>query len=439
MLTDQCVSCPYGGFCPAGSIIARPHFWGYQVGQNVEFVSCPIGYCCDVVSTACSVLDTCAQHRQGRLCGGCKAGYTETLITTKCVPDSQCDDDWLWTVFAVSAFVYIIWYSYKGEIVGIIYGLPRLTFRAVVQCVWKLIVRNTDGDPTSNHQSEESNGEKPSLKNNTAVNAEEMVRESPDSQRGDDESNIGQSNECEAVDKAYFSIIVYFVNIMSILTIKVELSTGLNEAESLIYEIFMKYVMRFINLDVYRLPFNACPYSGIHPAFKAVLKPLFVVFIYAAWLILFSFASILQTCLKSRASAHEKIINTRQNLLAGLVETIKYGYSGFAGATFFLLTCVSINGTYFWFYDANHECLDTFQYYVIAFGIIFTLPFSLSLIIGMELLKLGRISSAFFLLSCILPLPCVFAWLFLYLLKWKKKAREDVIITVYSKTILSSL
>ncbi len=425
VVADQCVACPYGGYCPEGSIIARPNFWGYKdkEEENIKFVTCPSGYCCDQISTPCTAFNTCAKHREGRLCGKCVQGFTETLITNDCVPDSECKDTWLWIVFAAAAFVYLIWYSYKDEVWEILLFPAKEGFFYFKRLCTKLPSRD-ETDVNSEIQSSTCGG-----------SAYELSQKNTESHKETKEETNSNS-----VDKAYFSIIVYFVNIMDILTITVELPSETGGFESLLETIFMDYVVRFINLDIYQLPFNACPYSGLQPAFKAILKPLFVLFIYSAWVMSFTVISLIKICLSRKEIGVERLTSIKQNLLAGLVETVKYGYSGLAGANFILLTCVHIGGRYYWFYNAENTCFQDYQYYAMVFLIITTLPFPVTLILGMALLKAKKISVPFFLISCLLPLPCLLAWLILYSVKWKKsKSQSDDERDIYADTILSSL
>ena len=42
----KCLACNYGGRCYGGTVQAKPNFWGYCVGDEIKFISCPTRYCC---------------------------------------------------------------------------------------------------------------------------------------------------------------------------------------------------------------------------------------------------------------------------------------------------------------------------------------------------------------------------------------------------------
>ena len=128
--------CPYGGDCSAGSdeLKARSGFFGFikslhghnddddvddgkgddgKMGnvvsgsggggggddvhgsiaaeQEVGFVACPRGYCCDDGEELCSWDATCAGHRTGLLCGQCSDDYSASLFGSGCVANNLCD------------------------------------------------------------------------------------------------------------------------------------------------------------------------------------------------------------------------------------------------------------------------------------------------------------------------------------------------------------
>ena len=118
-MEEACRPCPFGGDCSAGKIIARPNYWGYTDSKGlIKFQACPQGYCCNNINVKCVTHNTCALHRQGRLCGQCTRGYSESLMSRTCIPNEKCKDWWLWPVGLILAFTYLLWYMYKGECMG---------------------------------------------------------------------------------------------------------------------------------------------------------------------------------------------------------------------------------------------------------------------------------------------------------------------------------
>lgn len=54
---------------------------------TLAVVRCPDGYC---RPSEAAWQDVCAGHRQGRLCGSCKQGYSQAITTTNCVATDRC-------------------------------------------------------------------------------------------------------------------------------------------------------------------------------------------------------------------------------------------------------------------------------------------------------------------------------------------------------------
>jgi hypothetical protein len=110
-----CLQCPYGGRCGQGEgIAAVANFWGYQTGNQIRFQHCPKGYCCTLPK--CSSYNTCAAHRDGRLCSRCRQGYSEAFFSSKCLPDSDCNPLLLAAYGAFSGIVYSLFLLFQKDI-----------------------------------------------------------------------------------------------------------------------------------------------------------------------------------------------------------------------------------------------------------------------------------------------------------------------------------
>ena len=113
----KCLACNYGGRCYGGTVQAKPNFWGYRVGDEIKFISCPTGYCC-LKTSECVTYNTCNSGRTGILCGQCLKGYSETLLSMNCLKNSNCKANvFFWPAVAVSGFVYMfVFFLYKDKI-----------------------------------------------------------------------------------------------------------------------------------------------------------------------------------------------------------------------------------------------------------------------------------------------------------------------------------
>ena len=132
-----------GGTCDS-SIRSRGNFWGYVVNRkDVEFVPCPVHYCCTPRSTRCESYNTCAVGRTGTLCGQCLKGHTLNLVSHDCVKSDECSTSAQNIVFFVMIFslsnVFMLVLLYLEE-VGL--SLKRLVTGYLVQRVTYMCNRN---------------------------------------------------------------------------------------------------------------------------------------------------------------------------------------------------------------------------------------------------------------------------------------------------------
>ncbi len=384
-LRNPCQACPYGGVCKH-KITSRPNYWGYIKGGKHFFHGCPVDYCCNDIEVLCEQYDTCALHREGRLCGRCKKGYTESLMSRTCVPNEECNDWWVFVGAVFVALTYLMWYMYKSEIV------PCLTF--ILQ---KISTHKTPRDNLVHVAPMEENKEK----------------KVPDEVNETKKKIMPESSPPTRVDKGYFDILVYFTNIITLLKVKVEFKSG-ETGVGVLYAI-EKYFTRYLDVDMQQMAnITVCPFPEMSVVTKSLARPGFVLLILTIWLTLYSITSLCEGVSMTRINIARKFRSFKLKLIEGYVETIKYSYSGLAGATFLLVTCVEIGGTFYWKYDANIECISSWQHVVIAFAVVYTVPFSVVTFLGIKLLQKGRIGHIQFMFACLLPLPFLLLWLIFY-------------------------
>ncbi len=401
---EPCLPCPYGAVC-MGTIKARPNYWGYEdeVGK-MSFASCPQGYCCNNIEIMCEEHDTCALHREGRLCGRCQDGYTESLMSRTCVPNEECNDWWIFVGAIFVALTYLMWYTYKSELVPLIEWV-----------ILKISTFKTRRDPIVNVM--EYKGSKVLSKTDLAMNAYDK----PETQTSPTE--LKQSR----IEKGYFDILVYFTNIITLLKVKVEFKSG-STGVGVLYSI-EKYFTRYLDVDMQQVAnVSVCPFPNMSAVEKSLARPGFVLLILTIWLSLYTFACMVEGVSIKRPNLLKIFRNFKMQLIEGYVETVKYSYSGLAGATFLLLTCVEIGGNLYWKYDANIECFSTWQHGIIAFAAVYTVPFSIATMVGIKLLLKGLIGYRQFMLACLFPLPFLLFWVVFY--GMIKRATSNVSLTL---------
>ncbi len=384
-LVNPCRPCPFGADCSEGDVVARANFWGFEYDDSLSFQTCPLGYCCNNVNIPCRAHNTCAEHRDGRLCGKCRDKYSESVMSRKCVPNESCNDWWVWPLGMILAISYLIWYMYKSEVLP---GFEFVMIKIASYSTLKSSSQKRAGDNFAVQNKED--------KNNQAGKFSKIKK--------------------ERVDKGYFDIMVYFVNIISLLKVQVEFKSSSSQHD-FFYD-FERYFTRYVDVDMQQVStFSVCPFPGVGAITKSLARPGFVLMILFVWVMGYTFAMMLQQIFKPRKTFAQKFYSLRLKLIEGYVETMKYSYSGLAGVTFLFLTCIEIGDDSFWKYNASIKCFSEWQHAVIVFAVIYTVPFSVATIVGIKLLKKRYIGHIQFMLACLLPLPFLIMWMLALILK----------------------
>ncbi len=142
---------------------------------------------------------------------------------------------------------------------------------------------------------------------------------------------------------------------------------------------------------------------------KLIYRFLFLLGVYAAWLGIFLITAVTLYAIQRKNYNYNKIELLKVKLVTGIVEIIKYTYSGFCEIIFTSLVCVHIGTEYVWFYDATKICVEKWQLLVILLGISYALPFPGLFAVSMKLLKSGQLSSSTFIFCCLCPALAPFA------------------------------
>ena len=350
----KCLDCPYGAECTGNKLKPKPNFWGNKFDGDFLFQKCPTEYCCsDTLSSPCTTYDTCSGNREGNLCGGCKKGYSLSIFSNNCIDSRECKASWIWIASLMSVTVYMLWYTFKDDILL----LPSLFLNKVVKFKCGLVASN-DSD----------------------------------------------------IDKGYFEIMSYFVQAAAMMRISVSLEK-INILTIIVQEI-EKYISLILSIELSYFSYDLCPFVGLTTSNKQMFKILFLSGIFVSWFIVFSSLKFIQKVLIRKYKERYANIITAMELkfIKGLIDITKYTYGGFSGVAFMSLTCISVVTDHFWFYDGTVKCLSNWQIAMIILCIIYLLPFPLMLVHGMQLLDNGGISGTHFLCGCFIPLPFFILW-----------------------------
>ena len=351
--TVTCLQCPFGASCIERNVAAEPNFWGYPISSDppsLRFIACPEHYC--QKSTSEIGYNSCQGNRSGTLCGKCTPGYSESLFSTECRMNEECNNYWFWVLMILLTTGLALYLLLKPPIL-VFLGNQILWFRR-----------------EENHQED-------------------------DLGRGDQHSDTG-----------YIKITFYFYQAAEILMV--------GSIESLLDKMpFIHIVIAAFNFQVRTINRGiGCPFVGL----TAVTKQFFLsgtVFVTMADVVLIYCVHSLINLLRRKQKP------ALIHYMAVVMEVLLLGYERLAETSLKLMQCVSIKTQKWLYIDANVPCMQWWQYLLLAYIVVFVVPFVIVLYCGSSKLHKASISAGEFLAACVLPLPFLAIWFFKKILKLK--------------------
>ena len=370
--TVKCLKCPFGASCIQRNIDAKPNFWGYPISSNppaLTFITCPEHYC--KKSTSEIGYNNCQGNRNGTLCGNCTPGYSESLFSTECRMNEECNNYWFWILMILLTTGLALYLLLKPPIL-VFLGNQILWFR----------------EKDENHQ----------------------------------ENDLGRNDQHS--DSGYIKITFYFYQAAEILMVgSIE---SLLEKTPIIHTVIaaFNFQVRTINKGI------GCPFVGL----TAVTKQFFLsgtVFVTMADVVLiYSIHSLINMI---RRKQKPDLIH----YMAVVMEVLLLGYERLAETSLKLMHCVSIESQKWLFIDANVPCIQWWQYFLLAYIVVFVVPFVIVLYCGSSKLYRASINAGEFLAACVLPLPFLVIWFFKKILKLK--GQETTTAQTVNKDVLEVL
>ncbi len=363
LLQQECKDCPTGADCPGNDLISKPNFCGFLTDQGIEFLQCPMEYCC--TRRPCVGFDQCSGNREGPLCGACKEGYALSMLSNNCVKSSDCNDHWLWFAALVGMCAYMLWYTFKNDL----FALPSKLI--------KLFQKSNSAD-----------------------------------------------SQASQTDKQYFSILTFFVQASVVMRLT-SFQQSARKVDLVVQKI-ESYFGLALSIEISYVSTNVCAVVDMTTTNKVMLKLLFLLGIYGMWCIAFCLASVLCLLLENKYPKGKSFLaDLKIRLVYGLVKIIKYTYLGFTYVMFYSLSCITVNigedktsedlGTAVWFYDGSVHCYNSWQLSMILFGLTYIVPFPIVLYIGLQLLAKNVITGKSIIVGTFFPLPVLAYWVFNFL------------------------
>ena len=371
---NQCKKCPYGAECDT-DVRAKANFWGDVYNNEITMYLCPDDYCCQNVT--CSTFDMCATNRTGILCGECYEGHSEALFSADCIRDEECTYASLfWLIIVLYGLFYVLFFVLEEE-----WQMILSNFTVWIKGIFYNIMLKCCGGKCSSLG--ESAG---AARNNNQADDEE------DEEEEDDTAG------------AYMSIFMYYIQIPSLLKISIlyldHNNKPLDELLSTLKNIF--------SFNTVGIHLKTCLFKGVTAVFKVWIKSAFVVYLFLVLILVYVVVKPISHAIgrQDSWSFFRKSAPVNAKFISALVSLLLYTYQYFAENGFAMLKCITIESesSLVLFIDAHVKCYTSWQYFVIAFVLIYVIPFAGVLALGPDLLKRKVINVVFFIVSLFLPL-----------------------------------
>ncbi len=356
------------------------------------------------------------------------------------MPDSQCgEDEWFWLLGFLAALSYTLWYTFKDDMLKLGFNWIRC-----LKCILTKFGGNSPDDSTPKIVGVMKIVLPGNMASSVAINeATQLATRQQDQTSGVEKQNAGSGTsekQTSFADKNYFGIIVYFVQMSAVMKIDIHFS-NIDKNESFLDKI-VHYIEMFLNIEITQFSFNVCPVKGLTMMGKYLYRLLFLLGIYTSWIGIIIITIIILQITKKMANVSKRIKSFNIKLIKGVIEIIKYTYSGFCVVIFTSLVCSRIGEDYVWFYDGSNVCLEAWQGLMVLFGIFYAIPFPFVLAMAMKLLRNGDITHVTFILCSLCPFfgfCVIIIYQFAKSVKNKSNVANDSTLSEESEAILSVL
>ena len=398
----QCFACPYGGHCSNGVVNAQNNFWGIEKGSigEVEFVSCPSGYCCQ--GNQCQGYNGCNNNREGILCGKCKSGYSEDTLTSDCVPDGACNKSWFWVVFGWAGIFYTVFFMYMKEILrylGKFFNFRKTLRFGGTRRKNDLLQIPLMGDSNAKFPTETNS--LPSQSINT----------------------VNPSTNDDIFHSGFVKIVFFFYQVQVLFNTSLLAKPHLKKISLEFREVISSIFNFRVNMARFK-HVNLCPFIGQQPVSKGFFKLFFIFYIIIVLGILKILSQIWKLTKKTPEN-HRKIASFQVRIVSSLLQTLLLGYSVLTSSTTTLLQCKALpNFGKVLFIDGTISCYTTWQYILFMVLVVWIIPFPLAIYVFSRGLANREFSIKRFFFGLAFPLAFIIQSMFGCFSRYGKSRNE---------------
>ncbi len=371
-----CHSCPYEGICH-GYIKSKPGYWGKAQEGIVSFYKCPPNYCC--METDCGSYNKCHGKRHGTLCGRCKTGFSESLLSKICVENEQCS------------------------------ALPVVVISLLMSLAYALFLLLKSTEKVTRQ------------KVSTTKNVVHPFAHEGNDQAGAKTKKQDHASQNDTKGSTFaMMLIIYYLQDASIIHLKPHVA---NDKQN-----FMTGVFSF-GIEIMQFIDNLCFVPNSTPLVNTLLK---LSFVPQLFIVLFVFCFIRPIVRKIPILKDISV-----NFSLAILFAILFSYQTVATGVLSMIYCVPLYTQSVLFLDGNIQCFQFWQYVLMAYIIFCILPFGTYILLLTSHLQKGYMKNSFFLIGCIFPIPTIILS-FGNILK-KKRHGEDRVINGGNISLYDSL
>ena len=348
-----CLKCPFGAHCNGpNNILAKPDFWGYKITNasnfsSLAFLPCPAEYCRKPTNSS--------YHEVYNSCYGNRSG----ILCGRCAPgfsetlfSSECrkSEECRWN--------FLLWLFMALYTIGLtVYLLKKPPLVRILkdQLLWFRRERHHNLHEGSGHGKEDS-------------------------------------------ENGYLKITFYFYQVVDLLST--------NPFEDMMAQVpYISTIVAAFNFQVHIVDVGiGCPFAGLTAVTKEIFLSALVFAAIAHVFVIYCLHLAVNLTLKRGKPL-------LVHYVAVAMEIMLLGYERLAETSLKLMHCVPIDSKLHLYYDGNIVCWQWWQHGILAFNVIFVVPFVGVLYWGSGKLYNKTISWKEFVGACIVPLPFLVYWL----------------------------
>ncbi len=388
----KCIDCPHGGNFST-RVLPLPNYWGHMTAANrLEFHRCPIGYCCN--QAPCEDISQCASHREGKLCGRCKEGFSESFLSQACIADAMCRDTWVLPLFVIWAVAVTLAIIFMGDMADL--------FRKCLTWCKELC----SGDNTKDGKQVSCNDIdiEPLAPRITQPAVDKFTQKDPILW-----GLLTIHRQHDIVDSLsshkYVQIALYYLQDAALM--QVDLTVG---SKGSIVEKVRNLLCNVSQLAVALLDLGLmlCPIRGWTPAYKLVAKNLTGPLVFCFILTIYCVVTFVSWCMPSRKQTIRKFWYCK--LTAAAIFSLLFFFQQIANTTFSLLYCIQSSEEQILFIDGTVTCYQPWQILVFIFALNWVIAIIPALMFLPGLVELRLIIVREFFIACAFPGPMLFYW-----------------------------